>query len=166
MSAYLYAAPAGVPGAVTRPDESNVEPIMLVSVSGVYPTAFGVPLKYVAGGAQQFNGGAEVAADFAGILIREVPGISGSTAQGLTDAAPYPVEPQGMLVRGYGSVVCAAGTPVRGALAYIQIIANGGVAVGAFRASSDGSNSIQTTQVIWASDGKDADNNAEVRVAR
>jgi hypothetical protein len=51
---------------------------------------------------------------------------------------------------------------------FVQIIANGGVPVGAFRADDDGSNAIEltATQAEWASDGKDADGNAELRIAR
>ena len=168
MSAYLYSAPAGVPGDITRVDETNVEPAKLVAASSVYAQAFGIPMKYVTGGIQQFNGGAEVAADFAGVLVREVPSISGNAAQGFDDTVPNPVTVQGLAVRGYVAVKCVAGTPVRGTAVYVQIVANGGVAVGAFRASADSSNTIQLTSpaVTWATDGKDADNNAEIRIVR
>lgn len=166
---YTFSAPNGVPGDITRPDESNVEPIMLVAVSTVFAQAFGIPLKYVAGGAQQFNGGAEAATAFAGVLIREVPqqlavGDPGTFSGG----APNPLQPQGMCVRGYVSVLCASGTPARGGLVYIQIIASGGVAVGSFRADSDGGNSVvlTATQAEWASDGVDSAGNAELRIAR
>lgn len=164
--AYLFTAPNGVPGDVTRTDESNVEPAMLVAASSVFAQAFGIPMKYVTGGIQQFNGGAEVPADFAGVLIREVPAISGSIAQGFTDNIPFSEVPQGLLVRGYCSVLCVRGTPARGGAVFVQTVANGGVAVGAFCATDDGSNAIQLDNVTWATDGKDADNNAELRVAR
>ena len=171
---YLFQAPTGVAGDITRSDESNVEPAMLVGVGSnpvVYPSAFGVPVKYVAGGIQQFNGGAEAAADFAGVLVREVPGISGSSADDSVangTGSPYPSVPQGLCVRGYVNVVCAHGTPARGGAVYIQIIANGGIAVGAFRADADGDNTIvlSATQAEWASDGMDANKNAELRIAR
>lgn len=166
MPAYLKNPPAGIPGDVTRPGESNVEPAKLVAASSVYAQAFGIPVKYVAGGIQQFNGGAEVAADFAGILVREVPSESGNLNSGFTDTIPNPTAIQGLLVRGYAAVKCVAGTPARGTLVYIQIVANGGVAVGAFRATSDSSNTIQTTNLTWDADGKDTDNNATVRLAR
>lgn len=167
MPSYLYSAPAGVPGDITRPDESNTEPARLIPTGGgAYPTAFGIPVKYVAGGIQQFNGGAEVAADFAGVLVREVPSISGNALQGFDNTVPNPTQVNGMLVRGYVNVKCVAGTPARGALVYVQIIANGGVAVGEFRATADSTNTIQLTNATWAADGKDADNNAEIRVAR
>ncbi len=166
MAAYLYQAPAGVPGDVTRTDESNVEPAMLVAVSGTYAQAFGIPVKYATGGIQQFNGGAEVPADFAGVLVREVPSISGNTNQGLEDTVPNPDALQGMLVRGYVSVKCARGTPARGGAVFVQTVANGGVAVGAFCATDDSTNAIELSGVTWASDGKDADNISEIRVAR
>lgn len=166
--AYLKQAPTGVPGDITRPDESNVEPAMLVAASSVYAQSFGIPMKYVVGGIQQFNGGAETAPDFAGVLVREVPSISGSVTAGLTDNTPYPAVPQGLLVRGYINVFCQHGTPVRGAPPYIQIIASGGIPVGAFRADADGGNAVvlTATQAEWASDGLDASGNAELRVYR
>lgn len=170
--AYLKQAPTGVPGDVTRTDESNVEPAQLVPVSGtIYPTAFGIAMKDVAGGFQQFNGGAETAANFAGVLVREAPGISGALADdnSLNGGSPYPPQNQGILVRGYISVVCTHGTPARGGTVYVQIIADTNAPVGSFRADgTDGSNAIalSNTQASWASDGTDANGNAELRVAR
>ena len=95
MAAYLFQAPTGVVGDITRTDESNVEPAMLVAVSSVFAQAFGIPMKYVAGGISQFASG-DTAASFAGILIREVPSISGNANSGLTDNIPYPSVPQGL----------------------------------------------------------------------
>ncbi len=167
--ALLYQAPAGVIGDVTRVDESNVEPAMLVPVSTVYAQAFGIPVKYVAGGIQQFNGGAEAPADFAGVLIREVPSISGRIAQGLTDNIPDPTQVQGFLVRGYCSVKAwGAAAVARGGSVFVQIITSAGVPVGAFRTDDDGGNAIELTitQATWATDGRDADGIAELRVAR
>lgn len=166
---YLFSAPNGVPGDLTRVDESSVEPAMLVGVTGVYPV-YGDPVKYVAGGIQQFNGGSETAASFAGVLIREAPSQSGTLAadQQFIPNAPYPLVPQGLCVRGYVSVFCQHGTPARGGAVYIQIIANGGIPVGAFRADADGSNTVllTATQAEWATDGLDAQGNAELRIAR
>lgn len=173
VPAYLFQAPTGIAGDITRTDETNVEPVMLIGVGSplVYAQAFGIPLKYVTGGVQQFNGGAETAASFAGILVREVPSISGSNASDATfdGTVPNPLVPNGMAVRGYVSVKCAAGTPVRGGVVYVQIIADGGVPVGAFRADgADGGDAValSATQAEWASDGMDANGNCEIRIAR
>ncbi len=166
--AYLRQAPTGIPGDITRVDETNVEPAMLIAVSDVYAQAFGIPMKYATGGIQQFNGGAEDAAAFAGVLVREVPAISGSVNSGFTDNVPNPTQLQGMAVRGYVSVKCVVGTPARGGVVYIQIIAAGGYEVGDFRATADGGNTIAlaVAQATWATDGVDADKNAELRIAR
>lgn len=168
MPAYLYSAPAGVPGDITRPDESNVEPAMLVAISSVYAQAFGIPVKYNTGGISQIEA-SDAATVFAGVLIREAPSIAGNDSQGFDDAVPNPDQPQGFCVRGYVSVKCAAGTPVRGGIVYMQVVANGGVVVGAFRADgTDAGNAVAltATQASWASNGKDADGNAELRIAR
>lgn len=180
--AYLFAAPNGVAGDITRPDESNVEPAMLVPVGtspAVYAPAFGIPVKYATGtpnGVQQFNGGAETKASFAGVLIREVPQQAAIGDLGtFSGSSPNPLQPQGLCVRGYVSVLCAVGTPARGGTVYVQIVAdNSGpgstpVAVGAFRADgTDGGNAIalDAVQAEWAVDGVDSNGNAELRIAR
>jgi len=87
-TAILYNAPSGIAGAITRPDVTNVEPVMLVAQSSVYAQSVGIPVKFVAGGVSQFVG-AEAATAFAGVLARQFPssGLSG-TAQGFGDFIP------------------------------------------------------------------------------
>ena len=167
MASYLYRAPAGVPGDITRVDETSVEPAMLIANSGTFAQAFGIPVKYATGGIQQFTGG-EAATDFAGVLVREVPSISGNTAQGFDDTVPNPDQVNGFAVRGYVSVKCTVGTPTRGGVVYVRVEADTGKAVGDFEASSDTTKSVAltATQATWATDGKDSDNNAELRIAR
>lgn len=165
--AYLYSAPVGVPGDITRTDESNVEPALLIAVASVFAQDFGIPMVYVAGGISQIGAGF-AQADFAGILVRQAPGIS-SNSDALTGNHPNPDQIQGLMVRGYANVVCGYGTPARGGVVYVRTVANGnnGV-VGSFDATSDPSNNValSATQAEWASTGKDANNNAEIRVAR
>jgi hypothetical protein len=170
MPAYLKQAPTGVPGDVTRTDESNVEPAMLVAVGSsppVYPSAFGIAMIYVAGGIQQWGTG-NVQGDFAGVLIREVPSISGSNSDSLTANTPWSLQAAGLLVRGYCSVVCQYGTPARGGIVYVNIQAATGRVVGGFEATyQSGYNiALTTQQATWATDGMDANNNAELRVER
>lgn len=167
MPAYLFTAPNGVAGDVTRTDETNVEPAMLKPVSAVYAQAYGIPMKNVAGGISQYASG-DTAAMFAGVLVREVPAISGSNASGFNDTVPNPAVPNGLAVRGYVSVKCTQGTPARGGVVYIRVVADTGKFIGDFEAVADGGNSVAltTTQATWATDGKDAENNAELRIAR
>jgi hypothetical protein len=179
---YLKQAPTGVPGDITRVDESSVEPAMVVGVGSppVYPTEFGVAMEYAAGpggttGIQQFNTGSETSASFAGILVREAPQISGSIVddQTLQGGSPYSPVLHGLLVRGYVNVLCKAGTPVRGGVVYVQIVTQvvGGVTInpGEFRADGTGGGNaiaLTATQAEWAADGVDTFLNAEVRVYR
>lgn len=167
MTAYLKQAPTGVPGDVSRTDESNVEPAKLVALSNVYADRFGQAMRYVTGGIQQFTTGL-TKADFAGVLVREVPSISGNALSGLTDNVPNPDQIAGLLVRGYATVKCTAGTPARGGTVYVRIVSATDRPIGAFEAASDSSNSValDAVQAEWASDGLDANGNAEIRVAR
>lgn len=165
--AYLYNAPSGVPGDITRVDESSVEPIMFAA--GQTPSDFGLGLVYNGSGLAIIPTVANAATDFQGVLVREVPQIDGGNGNALTGTNPNTTVPNGICTRGYVSVVCAAGTPVRGGVVYLQLVANGGVNPGQFRA--DGTNSgnavaLTATQAEWASNGLDASNNAELRIAR
>ncbi len=167
MPAYLYQAPAGVPGDITRTDETNVEPARLIAVSGTFAQAFGIPMKYATGGISQIETDDD-ATVFAGILVREVPSISGNTLQGFDDTVPNSSEVNGLAVRGYVSVKCTQGTPARGGIVYMRVEADTGKFVGDLEAVSDTTKSVAltATQAEWATDGKDADNNAELRIAR
>lgn len=173
--AYLYQAPTGVPGDVTRVDESSVEPAMLEALASVFPDQFGIGMRYTAAGnIQQPSGDAATA--FAGCLVREVPGISGSSADDASfgSGSPFSKQVQGLMVRGYMAVICAAGTPVRGGTVYWQVTTNGAIKAGQFRADgTDGGNAVAltATQAEWASNGVGPDGNgntniAEIRVAR
>lgn len=170
--AYTFNAPAGFAGDITRQLETNVEPAMLVAVAAVFALTFGIAMVYATGGISQW-GGANVAADFAGVLVREVPGIAGSLASDEaappSGGVPNPDQVQGLAVRGYLAVICGYGTPARGGVVYVRTVANGNNgAVGTFDATSDSTNSIalSLTQASWASDGKDSNNIAELRIAR
>ena len=168
MVSYTFSAPAGVPGDITRTDESNVEPAMQVVQGSDYPK-YGYGVKYATGGIQVPSGDAATA--FAGVTVREVPGISNSSADDAvtTPTTPWTKQPVGLLVRGYVVVNCVAGTPARGGTVYWQITDNNGVKAGNFRADgTDSGNAVAltATQAEWATDGADASGNAELRVAR
>lgn len=168
MTAYLYGAPSGVEGDISRVGESNVEPIMLKTP---FPSKYAVAMKAATGGATPFAGG-EAATDFIGLLTRHAPGISQSSANEAVDAfQPNQAEPQNLMVKGYACVKCTQGTPVRGAPVYVRITADTGKAVGDFETGADGGKCIALTgtvvgNVTWAADGKDASNHAEIRIAQ
>lgn len=165
--AYTYQAPAGVPGDITRTDDSNVEPAMLVAVASVFAQSFGIGMVYNTGGISQVGSGTAATA-FAGVLVRQAPGIS-SNSDALTGNVPNPLQIQGLCVRGYVNVLCVYGTPVRGGVVYLRVNSSvNNTLVGTFDATSDSTDNVALTltQASWASSGKDANNNAELRIAR
>lgn len=166
--AYTYAAPAGIAGDVVGADNAQVQPAMLIPSGSDYPSAFGLAMKFVSGGIQQWNGGSETKANFNGILVRAVP-TEGSTVAGdlAYGGAPNPVLAQNLGVAGEFNVLCVYGTPARGGTVYVRVISTGNnTSVGTFDATSDTSNSIALdhNQAVWASDGKDASNVAVIRL--
>lgn len=167
MPAYLYTTPSGVVGGVTRAIETNVEPCKLVAVASVFAQAYGIPLALVPGGVSQWQG-SNVAADFAGILVREVPSISGSITNLFNTDVPNPLEIKGKVERGYVMVACTIGTPVRGGIVYIRVVAAAGKVIGDLEATADGVNNIAMPQSVisWATDGKDSTNITPVRLAK
>lgn len=162
MTAFLYRAPSGVAGDVTRQQDTVVESGLLNASAA--PTAFGAPLKIVSGKFEKIASGDD-AADFAGILSRVAPSIAGDTAETFASGTPNVESVQGIVVAGYVNVKCTVGTPVRGGAVYMRVVAASGKAIGDLEASSDSTNSVALTGVTWAVDGKDASNVAEIRIA-
>lgn len=161
MTSYLKNAPAGVPGDVTRLQNSIVEPILL----GEAFTAFGVPYKLDAStGKAMMIDASDAATVFKGVLSRSVPSIGGNFNQGLNDAIPNADSSQGGMVEGYINVLCPVGTPVKGGIVYMRVVAATGKLVGDFEATADGANSVVLAGVEWASNGKDANNIAELKI--
>lgn len=151
MAAIEKFAPTGVAGDVTRPDVSTVESIYIDGATET-PTAFGVPVYVEAGKARTVAD--SYGGTIYGVLTRSVPSIAASSAEPDAPAADFA---QGVLVEGYVLVKVGSGTPVRGARAYIR----GGL----FVADNTGPNDIETS-AVWAADGKDGNDIAELFFTR
>ena len=166
MTAFLYRAPAGVVGDVTRPDDTVVEPGVLSATTPA--TAFGVAVKCVKSGTSTSvfvpMGTGDTAAAFYGILTRVAPSISGSLAHGFDDGVPNVAAVQGVAVKGYVCVKCASGTPTRGGAVYLRVTAATGKAVGDLEAEASGTASVALPGVTWAVDGADEGGLAEIRI--
>ena len=161
MAAYTYRMPSGVVGSITRPLETTVESVFLNASKPVL--SFGAPVKLVNGKAEPFEVGDD-AADFYGVLSRVAPSIGGSTAQLFASQLPNTDSVQGLAVRGYINVACTVGTPARGGIVYVRVVAATGKLIGDFEATSDTTNSVALTNAVWAVDGKDGANNTEIRI--
>jgi len=161
MTAILYRASSGVPGDITRQLDTIVEQALLNSAK--VPAAFGAPVKMTSGKLEKIEAG-DTAASFYGILTRVAPSIAGDTAQTFASQTPNTSAVQGVAVQGYLNVKCSVGTPARNGVVYMRVVADTGKAIGDFEATSDTTNSVALTGVVWASDGKDSDSTAEIRI--
>ena len=156
---YTYNVPSGVVGAVSRQTSSIVETGRL-NVANT-PTAFGVPVKCVNNEFLKIASG-DAASVFYGLLVRTAPSMSQTLAAGFTDNTPNTNLDQGIMVKGYASVACTIGTPVRGQPVYMRVVAATGKAVGDIEATADGANNVAIPNARWATGGKDSSNTAEI----
>lgn len=161
MASYLERMPAGVAGSITRERDTVVESVFLNPLKPVL--AFGAPVKLVAGKAEPFAAG-DTAASFYAILSRVAPSISGGTTEVFSNGTPNIKQLAGIVVKGYVNAVCKVGTPVRGGIVYVRVVAAAGKLIGDFEATADGGNSVALIGVVWAVDGKDANNITEIKI--
>ncbi len=161
MTSFLYRAPSGVAGDITRPDDTIVEPGLLNAAQA--PAAFGLPVKLVSGKFEKIAS-ADAATVFSGILSRIAPSIAGDTAQTFASGTPNTASVQGIITSGYVNVLCPVGTPARGGIVYMRVTAATGKLVGDLEATSDTTLSVALVGVTWATDGKDSGNVAEIRI--
>jgi hypothetical protein len=158
MAAYLKEVPSGVPGTVTDFVHTIIE-------SGEYnaalmPTAYGAPVKLVSGLVSAIEA-SDAAADFYGILARSNPGSSGDPSfNGYGAGVPQSTQIPSVVIgpQGGGKVLvkCAIGTPVKGGIVYMRVVAATGKAVGDFEATADGANNVALTGVVWGSSDIDS----------
>lgn len=162
MTSFLYRAPSGVAGDITRADDTVVEPGLLNASAA--PTAFGAPVKIVSGKFEKIAA-SDAASVFYGILSRVAPSIAGDTAETFASGTPNTDSVQGIVRRGYVNVVCTIGTPARGGIVYMRVVAATGKAVGDLEATADGTDNVALTGVTWGVSGKDSSNVTEIRIA-
>lgn len=101
----------------------------------------------------------KVAADFAGIAVREV---KQAAVFPMSDFAYKEGQTCDVLERGSIMVLCVNGSPAPGGAVYVRITANGGnVTLGGLESVADGGNSLELPSARWAGT-KDANNVAEL----
>lgn len=147
---------AGIAGEVSRRLESTVESILFDTATDT-PDAFGQALKLASGKARKIVDGDD-GTDVVGLLVRTEPAIQESDGSPKTNAV------HGILVKGYGNVVCAIGTPVRGNPVYIRTVADTGKVIGDLEATEASGENVAIPGWVWAVDGKDSNDIGEVRI--
>ncbi|NMP26855.1 hypothetical protein GW590_08260 [Rahnella sp. SAP-1] len=155
MTAYLKRMPAGIAGAISRPQDLTVEPVILDSTNLF--AAYGLGGKYLNGKFVPIAAG-DTAALLAGILVRPFP----------TAAQPDVVQQIGTgknftgdsLKRGYLNVNIGgdASSVTLGGAVYMRIAAPN---VGSFVAAADGVNTVAITTAYFTGPG-DTSGNIEI----
>jgi len=161
-SVFYKRMPSGVPGDITRNEFLNDEAQKLDESRA--PTAFGVPLKIVAGGLWAKIEAGDKADSVKGFLVRRAPSYGGSPDEGGNSQGPDSKRIQMIMKVGYLCVLCTVGTPTMGGAVYMRVVAATGKAIGDLEADADGVNNVLLPTVTWAVEGKDADNITEIRV--
>lgn len=164
MVAYLREVPSGVPGTV-------IDNVHTIIESGLFnadlmPAAYGAPVKLVNGLVSAIEA-SDAATVFYGILARSNPGSSGDPSfngfgAGVPQATQIPSVVIGPVGGGRILVKCTIGTPVKGGIVYMRVVAATGKLVGDLEATADGVNNVALTNVMWGTSGVDSARTAEV----
>lgn len=161
MASYVFNTPSGTPGALTRPQETIVEPgvildnvnlnygdPVLVDSSGIFePIVAGTPVSTIYG-----------------FLSRNAPSIAGNGATTFNSGVPNVDATQGIATLGFMNAVCVFGSPFRGQAVYVRNLA--GSSIYRFGALSntnvDGTFSL-LPNAIWYGNGIDSNQVGEIR---
>jgi hypothetical protein len=146
MNPILYRMPFGVPGDVTRRDQAAIEPHVL----GATPfTAYGLPVKLSSGKVIPMGAGDAAQVPF-GFLVRPYPTQGANASDPLGTGVPPTSGAADVLRRGYIMVKCNVGTPALNGTVYMRVTANGGnTIIGGIEATSDSTNTIALTNVVF-----------------
>jgi hypothetical protein len=129
-NAFMYRMPAGIPGAINRPDQATIEPVALNPANPF--TAYGRFGKTVAGLFVPLAGGDTVAL-ITGLLVRPFP-IQSSSWPGAAFLTGAPMNQFGSIGdrarRGYYTVQMGFGVATKDAPVWVCLTATAGSAVG------------------------------------
>lgn len=160
MVSFLYRMPAGIPGDVTRPSQSTIEPGQIDASAP--PTRYGVFLKLVSGKLQAVGAG-DASAVIYGLLARPFP--TNAANDPLGTATPPTSGLCDPMVRGYMTVKLALGTAAKGGAVYVVTTAGGSVVGGDIvtsAAPAGGGTATAVPNCIFMG-AADASGNVEVR---
>ncbi|AMG44713.2 hypothetical protein AL520_09230 [Achromobacter xylosoxidans] len=157
MVAYVYRMPSGIPGDVSRKENSVVE-TQILNASLPF-AAYGLVGKMAAGKFVPFAGG-EAATDAYGVLVRPFPTNSGT--DGLGTATPPTSGPGDVLRRGYITIKLNGGATVAaGGQVYVRVAAAAsGKPLGGFEGAADSTNTVAINAIFMSA--ADADGNVEI----
>ncbi|WP_079218923.1 structural cement protein Gp24 [Herbaspirillum robiniae] len=159
MTAYLYRMPSGIPGDVSRPSQSTIEPGVFNSAAAF--AGYGLFGKIVSGKFVPI-GASDVAAAVYGLLVRPYPTTGGAGNDPVGTSTPPTSGMADIMRRGYMTVKNNAGTPVKGGQVYVRVAAAAaGKPIGGIEAAADSTNTIAITGATFM-DAGDAAGNVEI----
>ncbi len=153
-TAIINRAGAGFPGDVIEKTNINIRTTKIDPNTNP-PQAAGDPVKLVGEFIEAIQSG-DTAADFYGILVRDVPVQGATISAGFGNPLPNAEFPQGTLINGYIAVTCAVGVPVVGQPVYLRILENLPNVVGQLEATSVPGENVLLPGVTWSTSGTDA----------
>ena len=155
MAAYMYRMPSGIPGDVSRKSHLTIESHNMATPVA----AFGLFMKMDASGNLAALASADTAAAVLGLLVRSYPTTSATNELG----AAAPVKSiNDVMVRGYMTVKCNAGTAKKGGAVYVRIgAAAANKPLGGIEAVADAANTIAVNARFM----HDADAQGNVEIA-
>lgn len=139
MVSYLYRMPAGIPGEITRSDQSAIE-AQTVTAAGASgsPAAYGVAVMLDSGtGLIRSVLANDIIASVYGWLVRPYPTNAGNEGLGVGTPANAAGSSCNVLRRGYLNVFLARGTAVKGAPVFVRRVADTGKLVGDIETTLD-----------------------------
>lgn len=152
-NAILYRMPSGIPGDVSRRSHSTIEAHILVGKLG----AFGVFCKLNEKGLVPLEADDE---EVYGLIVRSYP--TQSAVNGMGAAVPQESIMHDVLVRGYMTVRCSAGTAKKAGTVFVRVGAGTDLKpVGGIEAVADGANTIELKNAKFMHEA-DAQGNVEI----
>ncbi|WP_158810457.1 hypothetical protein [Beijerinckia sp. L45] len=164
MTSFLFRMPAGVPGTVTRLEQSTVE--TQVYDPAVPFSAYGVAMKTGANGKMQPIAAGDTAALVEGVLVRPYPTTgAGSQTSTLGGGTPPASGICNRLKRGYIMVQLNGATAaIKDGPVYVRVgAASAGKPIGGFEAAADATpaNTVLLTNAVFTGPA-DAQGNTEI----
>lgn len=126
---------------------------------------FGSPVVLNSDNTYSAFGSGNVAAEFAGIAVREVKMATDYRNQ--NEVSYQPGQPCDVLERGNIIVICRKGTPTAGGKVYIRTVENEsypGCPVGGFEAEEDTGKTVELTGVCWTTGRMDQNKCCELTI--
>lgn len=159
MSAITTTFPTGVAGDLVTMDGAIIDNGLIGQPDNI--EGYGRAVQFGTGGRYVKIQSGATAAAFAGVAVRSIPGMTNSE----TSDHPPNERPLAVLQQGKILVKCGVGTPVKGQKVNLRVVGESPtLRLGDFEATPSTGQTVVLDNVVWAANGKDANNIAQLYV--